>query len=228
MRWILIAVVVMLALGTSAAGQAPEAGRNQIVTMGTGRVDATPNQAALTVGGQTQHQNAAEAMAQVSRVATQVIARWQQLGLRQEDIRTSAVQVFPIYTQPRDGSTPQVTGYRANYTLTATITNLSLVGRALDVAIDGGANIVQGISFGLRDASRARTEALAAAVREAREKADAIAQAAGLRIRGIDRITEGGVEVQVREIRMAQGAAATPVEPGAVTVTAHVTIVFNY
>jgi uncharacterized protein YggE len=167
-------------------------------------------------------------MAQVSRVATQVVARWQQLGLRQEDIRTSAVQVFPIYNQPRDGSAPQVTGYRANYALTATITNLSLVGRALDVAVDGGANIVQGISFGLRDASRARAEALAAAVREAREKADAIAQAAGVRIRGIDRITEGGGEVQTREIRMAQGAVATPVEPGSVTVTAQVTIAFNY
>jgi uncharacterized protein len=228
MRWLLMALVMMLALGTPAAGQAPEASRNQIVTVGVGRVEATPNQATLTVGGQIQHQNAAEAMAQVGRIATQVVARWQQLGIRQEDIRTSTVQVFPVYNQPREGATPQVTGYRATYTLTATITNLALLGRALDGAVDGGANIVQGITFGLRDASKARTDALTAAVREAREKADAIAQAAGVRIRSIDRITEGGVEVQVREFRMAQGAAATPVEAGTIAVTAHVTIAFNY
>jgi uncharacterized protein YggE len=224
----LMALVMMLALSSPAAGQAPDAGRNQIVTVGVGRVEVTPNRATLTVGGQTQHQNAADAMAQVARVATQVTARWQQLGIRQEDIRTSTVQVFPVYTQPREGTTPQITGYRATLTLTATITNLSLVGRALDGAIDGGANLVQGISFGLRDASRARTDALAAAVREAREKAEAIAQAAGIRIRSIDRITEGGVEVQVREYRMAQGAASTPIEPGSVSVTAQVTIAFNY
>jgi uncharacterized protein YggE len=228
MRWLLIALVAMLAFGTPAAGQAPEPGRNQIVTVGVGRVEVTPNQATLTVGGQMQHQNAADAMTQVGRIATQVIARWQQLGIRQEDIRTSTVQVFPVYSQPRDGTTPQVTGYRATYTLTAAITNLALLGRALDGAVAGGANIVQGITFGLRDPAKARTDALGAAVRDAREKADAIAQAAGLRIRSIDRITEGGVDVQVREYRMAQGAAATPVEPGSVAVVANVTIAFNY
>lgn len=66
------------------------------------------------------------------------------------------------------------------------------------------------------------------AVREARQKAGAIASAAGLRIRNIDRILEGGVSVRVREMRVAQAVpGSTPVEPGNVVVTAQITVVLN-
>lgn len=211
------------------AAQTPEAGRNQIVTTGHGQVDVPPDQAILTVGAQAQRATAAEAMAEVNRIVAATLARWQQLGVRREDIRTAAVQVFPVFSAPREG-TPQITGYRTTSLLTLTTMNLSLVGRAIDAAVAGGANTIQGISFGLRNATKARTDALALAVREAREKGDAIAQAAGLRIRGIDRIVEGGVEVILREARGIQAAPAAPapVEPGLVTVTAHVTVIFNF
>lgn len=148
--------------------------------------------------------------------------------MRREDIKTASVQVFPVYSTPREGA-QQITGYRAFYGLTATVRDLNLVGRAVDAAVDGGANAVQGITFGLRDASKARQEALVLAVREAREKADAIAGAAGLRIRGIERIVEAGDGVAIREQRLAPSAAApTPIEPGTLTVSAHVMVVFGY
>jgi hypothetical protein len=138
------------------------------------------------------------------------------------------IQVFPVYE--REGApAPAIAGYRAVYTLTLTVTNLSQIGRAIDAAMDAGANTLGGLTFGVRDPAKARTDALAAAVREAREKADAMAAAAGLRIRGIDRIVESAVEVHTREVRAAPGvAAAVPIEPGTVAVTAQVTIVFNY
>jgi len=229
MRWIIASLVIALVLAIPAAGQTPEASRNQIVTTGSARIDVAPDQATLSVGAEAQRPTAAEAMDAVNRIATQILARWQQLGVRREDIRTSSVQVFPVYTAPRDGSAPQIAGYRATYLVTLTTTNLPLLGRAIDTAVAAGANTMRGITFGLRDATKARTEALTLAVREAREKAEAIAQAAGLRIKAIDRVVEGGVEVQVRELTFARAAPApTQVEPGTVTVTASVTIVFSY
>ncbi|HEV8339390.1 MAG TPA: SIMPL domain-containing protein [bacterium] len=231
MRWLLAGVLALSVLAGTApvAAQTPEPGRNQIVTTGHGQVDVPPDQVTLTVGAQVQRATAAEAMAEVNRVVTATLARWQQLGVRREDIRTSAVQVFPVFSAPREGA-PQITGYRALSLLTLTTATLPLVGRAIDAAVAAGATTIQGISFGLRNATKARTEALALAVREAREKGDAIAQAAGLRIRGIDRIVEGGVDVIVREARTIQAAPAppAPVEPGLVTVTAQVTIIFNF
>jgi uncharacterized protein YggE len=237
MRWIVATPIMLLVLAlipamapvvTPAAAQTPEGDHNQIVTSGNGTVTVAPDQATVSVGAQAQHANAAEAMAEVGRTANQILARWQQLGIRREDIRTSSVQVFPIYNAPREGA-PQITGYRASYALTVTLNNMNLVGSSIDAAMAAGANVVQGITFGLRDSSSSRTEALAMAVREARQKAEAIAAAAGLRIRGIDRIVEGNVAVQVREMRAAQTApGSTPIEPGNVIVTAQLTVVFTY
>ena len=228
MRWT-IALALLAALAVARAdAQAPDAGCNQIVTTGTGRVDVAPDVAVLTLGAQVQRATAADAMAGSHRIAAAVIARWRGLGLRAEDVRTAAVGVMPVFTQPRDGGAPQVAGYRAVETLTATITDLALLGRALDAAMAAGANQVSGITFGLRDPSRPRGAALAAAVRDAREKADVIAQAAGLRITGVERIVEEGTAVQPREVRIASGAPPAPIEPGLVTVTAQVSMTVRY
>jgi uncharacterized protein YggE len=228
MRWIWPLLLVVSLTMLPATAQSPEPGRNQITTAGHGRIEVAPDQASISIGGQAQRPTASEAMAEVSRTAGQTLERLRGLGIRPEAMRTSAVQVFPIYTSPRDGSAPQITGYRATYQLTVILSDLTLVGRAIDASIQAGANVVQGLTFGLRDASRPRNEALALAVRDAREKGEAIAQAAGLRITGIERITEEAASVQPRELRVAAAPAATPIEPGTVFVTAQVTIVFRY
>jgi uncharacterized protein YggE len=234
-RWMIVSVVLVGVIGIAALaqaqaqGQPEQGGRNQIVTSGNGQVTVTPDQATLSVGAQAQRPTAAEAMAEVNRAATQIIGRWQQLGIRREDVQTASIQVFPVYNTPREGAQPQVTGYRAFYGLAVMVRDLNLVGRAVDAAVAGGANAIQGVTFGLRETARARNEALAMAVREAREKAEAIAGAAGLRIRGIERIVEAGEGVAVREQRLAPAAVAqTPIEPGTLTVTARVTVVFGY
>jgi uncharacterized protein YggE len=225
-----IAMAVLFALAIPAGAQVPEAGRRQILVNGVGRLEVSPDQASVTVGVQLQRQTAAEAIGEASRVATQIVARLQRLGLRREDLRTSAIQVFPIYTDGRQGAPPQITGHRASHTLTLNVRNLDLVGPAIDAAVQAGANTILGISFGLQDPSRTRNEALALAVRDARAKADAIAQAAGLRIIGIERIVESESDVRPFVTRFEVGPlrAPTPVEPGMVTVSAMVTVAFGY
>ncbi|MDR7544366.1 MAG: SIMPL domain-containing protein [Armatimonadota bacterium] len=221
----------LLALSLSmapASAQAPEPARNQLITTGQGRAEVTPDAATVTVGAQAQRATASEAIGDVNRTAAGMLERLRALGVRPEEIRTSTVQVFPVHATPRDGAPPQTVGYRAISLMTVTLTNLALVGRVVDTAVAAGASTVQGISFGLRDPTRARIDALARAVRDAREKGEAIAQAAGLRIAGIERIVEEGVAVTPREIRVATGPAPTPVEPGLVTVTAQVTVTFRY
>ncbi len=231
MRWILGLTLAAALLVAPASAQVPEGGKNQIITNGTGRVDVAPTQAVVTVGIQVQRPSAADAGGEATRVADQMLTRLRQLGVRPQDIRTSGVMLQPAFTTPRDG-TPQIAGYLATYTLTLTLTDLKLVGPAIDESVKAGANIVHGVSFGLRDAGEARRDALAAAVREGREKADVIARAAGLQIKGIERIVEEGVEVQARVLEAAPRAPGpgvpTPVEPGLITVTARVSIVFTY
>lgn len=226
----LLVVVMFLLLMTPVSAQMPEVGRNQIITHGMGRVEVAPNQASVMIGVQVQRPTAADASAEANRVAEQILNRLQQIGIRRQDIRTSGIQLSPVYTTPREGA-PQIVGYRASYTLTLTLSELRQVGPAIDESVRAGANTIIGVSFGLRDMSDARRDALAAAVREARDKADAIARAAGLQIKGIQQIVEEGVEFAIP--RMEQRAVPapsipTPIEPGLIGVTARVTIVFNY
>lgn len=226
----ILALLILLLVMTPVAAQVPEGGRNQIITHGMGRVEVPPNQASVTVGFQVQRPTAAEASAEANRVAEQILNRLQQINVRRQDIRTSGIQLSPVYTTPREGA-PQIVGYRASYTLTLTLTDLRQVGPSIDESVKAGANTIAGVSFGLRDMSDARKEALAAAVREAREKADAIARAAGLQIKGIQQIVEEGVEFAIPRMEqraMPAPSVPTPIEPGLITVTARVTIVFNY
>jgi uncharacterized protein YggE len=227
---VVLALLVLLLVMTPVAAQVPEGGRNQIITHGMGRVEVPPNQASVTLGFQVQRPTAAEASAEANRVAEQILNRLQQINVRRQDIRTSGIQLSPVYTAPREGA-PQIVGYRASYTLTLTLTDLRQVGPSIDESVKAGANTVAGVSFGLRDMSDARKEALAAAVREAREKADAIARAAGLQIKGIQQIVEEGVEFAIPRMEqraMPAPSVPTPIEPGLIAVTARVTIVFNY
>lgn len=226
----LLAVLILLLVITPVAAQVPEVGRNQIITHGMGRVEVPPNQASVTVGVQVQRPTAADASAEANRVAEQILNRLQQIGVRRQDIRTSGIQLNPVYTTPREGA-PQIVGYRASYTLTLTLTDLRQVGPSIDESVKAGANTIVGVGFGLRDMSEARREALAAAVREGREKADAIARAAGLQIKGIQQIVEEGVEFAIPRMEqraLPAPAVPTPIEPGLVMVTARVTMVFNY
>lgn len=233
MRWLIAGLIMILitAVTVPVAAQAPEGGRNQIITHGTGQVEVAPTQAVVTVGAQVQRPTAAEASGEVSRIAEQILARLQPLGLRRQDIRTSGVQLHPVFSTPREGA-PRVVGYQATYTLAVTITDLKLVGPAIDESVKAGANQIVGVAFGLRDPSAARREALSIAVREARDKADAIARAAGVQIKGIERIVEESVGFEVRALERAVPAPGqpvpTPIEPGLITVTARVTIVFTF
>lgn len=231
MRILIVVLLAMMVTIPPAAAQVPETARNQIITHGSGEVEVPPTQAVVTVGAQIQRPAAAEASGEVSRIADQILARVQALGVRRLDIRTSGVQLTPVFSTPRDG-TPQVVAYRAIYTLTVTLTDLRLVGPVIDESVKVGANQVLGVSFGLRDASEARRDALTMAVREARDKADAIARAAGLQIKGILQISEEFVGVEVRSLGRAVPAPSptvpTPIEPGLISVTARVTMVFTY
>lgn len=234
MRGVLVFAILVFALLISAGAplqaQAPDAGRNQIVTNGMGRVDVPPTQAVVTLGVRFQRPTAAEASQDAARVTDQILARVTQLGIRRQDIRTSGVTLHPVFTAPREGA-PRITAYQATSTLTVTINELRLVGPVIDEAVRAGANTISGPAFGLRDPSEARREALTLAVREARDKAEAIARAAGLQIKGIERIMEEGVDVQIRTLERAAPTPApvpTPIEPGTISVVARVTIVFTF
>lgn len=226
----IVLIIVLAIVSPEAIAQVPQE-QNVIVTTGMAELRLAPDRAVLVLGIEAQRSTASEVMGSVSHTVRLVLGALRKVGLPQENLQTSGISLVPVYAKVSGVET--IVGYRALYTITATVDDLDLVGKSLDSAITAGANRIHGISWTLRNPEEARRKVLAAAMRDARMRAEAIAEAAGLQIKRIVRILEGGAEViPVRftptTIMRVQSAPEVPVEPGQVVVTGRVTVVFGY
>jgi len=206
-----------------------------IVVTGSAEARVAPDLATLSIGVTVQSKTAQEAQDQANTRAADFIAKAKKLLGNKGTVQTGSINLYPVYSQqtmPSDQPfTPEITGYRAEDILSVRTTDFSLVGPVIDTAVGAGLNNVQGVSFGLQDDTNARMQSLADAVRQARKKAQTIADAAGVKIVSILEISEQGARVipfqaQPMMTRSEAGGAPTPVEPGAVVIDGDVTIKF--
>jgi uncharacterized protein YggE len=220
---IALGVVVSLAL-PSAAQQADDGPTERTISVsGSARLHADPDEAVVRLGVRTQASTAQQAMDQNSSRMEQVIAALRDLGLGDEDLATSTLNLSPRY-QDR-GQT--LVGYSASNELLATIHDLSSVGRVIDAAVQAGANVAGGIQFRLSNENQGVDRALAAAVENARAKADAMAAAAGASVGQVFTITEQG-HGSYGDERLSYGAdyavAALAIEPPTIDTQVTVTV----
>ncbi len=228
-----LAPAVLLAAALSAlpaalAAQSAETPARLAVT-GTGRVDAAPDMAVVTLGVQTQARTAAQALADNNARLASVIARLREAGIAPRDVQTSGLSLGPRYDYG-DGRTPRLVGYEASNQLSVRVRALDTLGTVLDAAVSDGANTLGGLTFTLADPGPARDAALAAAAADARRKAQLMAEAAGVRLGRVLEITEhGGYAPPQPMLRAAMADAApasVPVEAGEISYSATVGIVY--
>jgi uncharacterized protein len=207
------------ASASSFAGQA-------IVVNGRGVVEATPDRAFVNIGAQITRPTAQEAQERVSATMNQVLSKVTALGIPRDRIQTVEINLYP-QSRPQSG---EITGYQAVQRAVVTVDDLALVGRVLDAAVAAGANLLNGVSFTLRDSAAYRTRAFAAAVQDARNTATALATAAGVTISRVVRIEEMGATIPIARGATMQATpdATTPVLPGTLTVSAQVRAVFAF
>ncbi|HYH47284.1 MAG TPA: SIMPL domain-containing protein [Thermoanaerobaculia bacterium] len=204
-----------------------------LVVQGTGQAEADPDQAVVRLGVVAQDASARTAQERANQVINALVTAVRGLGVDAKQVQTSALNLNPIYAQGRpDGSgqqEPRITGYQAYSTVSVRLDKLDLVGQVVDAGLAAGANQVEGVTFGLKDDQKARAEALEAAVRQARAKAQVIAAALGVRLGEVLEVVEGGAgavtPIFEKRMSMAMDAqSATPVSPGQVAVDAQVTV----
>jgi uncharacterized protein YggE len=205
-------------------GFAGAEGRQTIAVIGHGTVEAAPDRAVVTLGVQETRPTAQESQERVNAAMTQVLARLTGLAIPRDRIRTIEINLLPQHRN--DGS---ISGYQAVQRISVTVDDLTLVGRVFDAAVAAGANLLDGVSFTLRDPSAYRSRALAMAVQDARNTANALAGAAGVSISRVLRIEEAGAQLpQPRSIAFAAPATPTPVLPGTLSVTVEARVVYGF
>jgi uncharacterized protein YggE len=119
--------------------------------------------------------------------------------------------------------------YTATNNVEVTIRNLDIAGKVLSAATSAGANQLYGLRFEIEDPSPLQVEARKAAVADARQRAERLAQLAGVKLGPAQSITEsdGGGSGPVPMFAAARLDSSAPVERGELTITSTVQIVYS-
>lgn len=197
---------------------------------GTGSSNSAPDRAVITIGVVTRAASSKSAQEQNARASAAVINALKETGLAENSISTSGYSFRPEYS--KNEKERFISGYSAINTLHITIDDLPLVSRIIDTALANGANQISSLQFSLRDTKKLRRASLLAAIKDAREKADIIADGLGKKITGIKNVTENisnAMPFNCDMLKLSRSNAAdfsTPVEAAVVSVTAEVHIDF--
>jgi hypothetical protein len=192
--------------------------------IGEGVVTVEPDQAVLTVGVRTEGQTAQEASERNAQRMTAVLQSLAAAGFSGPSVSTQGITLAPRYDH-RPAERPRIIGYEASNHVRITTTEPALLGKALDGAVQAGANVVGALAFGLGDPRPSEREAIRRAVQDAQERLAAMVGALGKRITRVieARVLEPARPIVAREtFAVAAAAAPTPVEPGQISVRVRV------
>ena len=220
---LLLAATLSLAALTALAETA------SLTVTGSATVETVPDLATMSLGVTTNGATAGAAMSANSGAVASVIARLKSAGVADRDIQTSNLSLNPNWVTNATGTASEIQGYVATNMLTIRIRALATTGAVLDAAISDGANSLNGLVFGLQNPRPAEDEARRQAVADALARATLLAGAGGTKLGPILSITDGGAAPPIPGpmYRMAEDAAAVPVEAGSLGITASVTLVFQ-
>jgi uncharacterized protein len=237
MRMMKIRLVAIMSLAFAVAplcaiavAQTPASATHTIEVNGNGQSQAAPDLATLEVTIETHAPTAADAAGSNGHLAQKVRDALQEKLGDKGMMWTGGYSLYPEYNEPRNGGKPTITGYRAENSITVETGSLDLVGPLIDAAIAAGANRVNSLDYSLRENSKARSDAITKASKDAQTQAEALAAALRLKLGPIVRASTVAEIRPVLARGVAMGAsigAPTPIEPGQVTVPATVSLTYE-
>lgn len=232
-RYVSLFFVFALALSLLVLPQETQAAeqpaRPTLSVEGTGEANAAPDQATVAIGITTHAADAAKAQNDNAWTAAQIQNAIAALGIDAKDIQTQNYSFRPTY-RTEENRRGEINGYTVDNTVLVCVRDIKLTGKVVDAALSHGANEISSLSFTASDARALRKVALKNAIADARDKADIIAQGLGKRIVGIQTVSENTGYPETRRyvgnMMLAAKDAATPIQPGSLTLTANVHIDF--
>lgn len=227
--WTIPALALALCTPQLAAAQSAAPLLRVITMNGHGEARAVPDTAMLSAGVSAQAPTAAAALAANTTRMQSVLAALKKQGVPEKDIQTSNFSISPQYANG-NGEAPRITGYQANNQVEVRLEDVSKLGVTLDALVTAGANQMNGVSFSIRNDTALLAQARAAAVAEARLKAETFAKAAGVSLGAILSIGEAGNEGPrpiYAAAPMMMRDKAVPVALGEQSINADITIVWE-
>lgn len=204
---------------------------SEITVNGLGEIQIPADIAFVSLGVSAQDHDVLQAQKKANETIAAVRAALIADGIAEQDINTDFINIYAMYDY--SSGTEQLAAYNANSTLAIRVTDIERVGEVIDLAFAAGANTLNGISFSATDTSEAKNAAMRAAVEDAMAKAEVLADAAGLEIRGVEEIVEHDTYSYDRGAKnnfaaqAAEDASGTVVQAAKLTVSSNVTVTFR-
>jgi uncharacterized protein YggE len=236
-RSIFMVAVFVLALMVSACqpatiNQAAPVPQRTLSVDGTGTAFLTPDIAYVYIGVHTEKLTASEAVEENNAQTQGVIEALTDSGIESKDIRTTNFTIWPFDKyDPITGAPSGEKYYAVDNTVYVTVRDLEALGDLLDTVIQAGANTVQSIQFDVADKDAALGPARSDAVKDATEKAQELATAAGVELGELQSVTYiSSPNYPIFDGRGGGGgaaeAAAVPIQPGQLTFTVTVNVTY--
>ncbi len=235
--FLLLSILVGAAIGASLAKpsvrqlasmvDSTSAAERLIRVSGEGRASSRPNLAYAYLAIETISKTAEGAQADNADRMTRVISALRGAGLLESDIETVRYSLAPNYDY--QSKPPAIVGYTCRNEIRITVREVERCGSMVDLAVRSGANQVVSIEFALSPelGRRLGEKALEMAVEDARARAEAIARALGVRLKGPVGIEQAAMQVPVPRYTI-RAEATTPIIPGELQVTVAVSAAFAF
>ncbi|HTX57546.1 MAG TPA: SIMPL domain-containing protein [Candidatus Acidoferrales bacterium] len=214
----------------SAAGS-PAATVTHITVTGSGTAAVTPDEALIRASIVTDAQSAQAAVSQNNVLYAKVVNAVAASGVARNDI---TLAYYNVNYNPRPSPQPAGPilegrfGYIVTRAFDVKVRAIDRTGAVVDALTGAGTTNVENVNFQASNTAHARSEAIAAAFADAHAKAENAAQAAGLHLTGISRMSFGGVQTvaPMARVMTAMAPAPTAFDQGSVNVTVELTVIF--
>jgi uncharacterized protein YggE len=193
MKWISFLVFGVLTIGPAPVfAQLADVGpaARTISTTGEALVQVVPDHVVVGVGVETFRPLLAAARQANEADCARLLGVNKGLGVAPPDVQTDVLNVELAY---RDGSHPSrgIEGYYVRRAYSVTLRDVKKFDALVEAALDNGANRLMGFEFKTKDLRPHRDEARLLAIQAAKEKAQALSQAVGLKLGRPRGISEG-------------------------------------
>lgn len=206
-----------------------------ITVVGRGEAMGQPDLARLQAGVESFAESVGEATAANEATIQAILAALEAQGIPNEDIQTSNYNLWAEQRYSEEG--PQgITGYRVSNMVTVVVRDIDQVGEVIAAVTEAGANNIHGISFDVAEPAALEAAARAEAIANARDRAESLAELAGIELGQVLVISEvighSGVPVagmggRVAMDEMAQAETAPSIAPGELSFTISVQVTYG-
>lgn len=233
-------MIILLLLCGAAFAQEPYSYPRQISVTGVGTAWLEPDMAVITFGVDVTEYSAAEAVDRASDLMDGAREAAMSLGVDEEDIATSSYSMWTEYEY--DEYTYEYTDvllYHVSDYASLKLYDTEEVGDVLAALVRGGANYISGVSFSISDKTPVYDEARLMAVEDARNRAEQLAEAAGVTLGEPTMISEysydyydpyygyGGMTASISSGEYGGAMSPPSISPSLMSVQTSVTITYG-